>query len=44
MLGGDNGKTLFLCAAPSFHEEDAARDHRATILMTEVDVPRAGLP
>jgi sugar lactone lactonase YvrE len=44
MLGGEHGTSLFLCAAPSFHEEEAARDHRATVLMTEVDVPRAGLP
>jgi len=44
MLGGADGRTLFLCAAPSFHEEESARDHRAAILMTDVEVPAAGLP
>ena len=44
MLGGADGRTLFACAAPSFAEHEAAADHRAAILMTEVAVPHAGLP
>ena len=44
MLGGDNGRTLFACVAPSFIEAEASRNHRAAIWMTNVDVPRAGLP
>ena len=44
MLGGDDGRTLFACAAPSFHEEEASTHHQASILMTTVDVPHAGLP
>lgn len=44
MLGGDDGRTLFLCTAPSFaeHERRAAREAR--LLATRVDVPHAGLP
>lgn len=44
MFGGDDGRTLFACAAPTFHEAEAAANHRASILMTNVDVPHAGLP
>lgn len=44
MLGGDDGRTLFACAAPTFHESEAAADHRAAIVTTTVDVPHAGLP
>ena len=44
MLGGDNGRTLFACVAPTFNEAEASRNHRAAIWMTYVDVPRAGLP
>jgi sugar lactone lactonase YvrE len=44
MLGGDDGRTLFACAAPSFaeHERRAARE--AQLLAIEVEVPHAGLP
>jgi sugar lactone lactonase YvrE len=44
MLGGDDGRTLFVCAAPSFaeHERRAARE--AQLLAVRVDVPHAGLP
>jgi len=44
MLGGDNGRTLFACVAPTFNEAEASANHRAAIWMTDVDVPRAGLP
>ena len=44
MLGGVDGRTLFACVAPTFHEADASASHRAAIWMTNVDVPRAGLP
>jgi len=44
MLGGDNGRTLFACVAPTFDEAKATRNHCAAIWMTHVDVPRAGLP
>jgi sugar lactone lactonase YvrE len=44
MLGGDDGRTLLACAAPSFleHERDSTRS--ALLLTTTVDVPHAGLP
>jgi sugar lactone lactonase YvrE len=44
MLGGPDGRTLFVCVAPTFHEAEASAHHRAAIWMTDVDVPRAGLP
>jgi len=44
MLGGDDGRTLFACVAPSFHERKASASHQAAILMTKVEVPHAGLP
>jgi len=44
MLGADDGRTLFVCAAPTFHEAEASANHRASILMTRVEVPHAGLP
>lgn len=43
MLGGDDGRTLLLCAAPdSGSHREGATD--AVLLTTEVDVPHAGLP
>jgi len=44
MLGGENGRTLFACVAPSFDEAEASANHHAEIWMTEVDVPKSGLP
>ncbi|MGD0292327.1 MAG: SMP-30/gluconolactonase/LRE family protein [Terracidiphilus sp.] len=44
MLGGENERTLFACVAPTFNEAEASANHRAAIWMTNVDVPRAGLP
>jgi sugar lactone lactonase YvrE len=44
MLGGADGRTLFLSVAPTFHEAEASANHRAEIWMTDVDVPGAGLP
>jgi sugar lactone lactonase YvrE len=44
MLGGDDGRTLFLCAAPTFVEAMASADHQARLLACRVDVPHAGLP
>lgn len=44
MLGGADGRTLFVCVAPTFHEAEASANHRAAIWMTKIDVPRAGLP
>lgn len=44
MLGGEDGRTLFACAAPTFNEAEAAAHHRSCILMTRVTVPHAGRP
>ncbi len=44
MLGGDDGRTLFACVAPTFREAEASANHRASLLMTRVAVPHAGLP
>jgi sugar lactone lactonase YvrE len=44
MLGGDDGRTLFVSVASTFHEAEASANHHASILMTKVEAPRAGLP
>ncbi len=44
MLGGDDGRTLFACVAPTFRQAEAAARLQASVLMTKVDVPHAGLP
>jgi sugar lactone lactonase YvrE len=44
MLGGEDGRTLYACAAPTFDDTEAAVHHRSVILMTRVAMPHAGLP
>jgi sugar lactone lactonase YvrE len=44
MLGGDDGRTLLLCAAPDFLEHKRRDTREAVLLTTTVDVPHAGLP
>jgi sugar lactone lactonase YvrE len=44
MLGGEDGRTLFLCTAPDFHEEARKAAREGTILAVDVPVPHAGLP
>jgi sugar lactone lactonase YvrE len=44
MLGGDDGRTLYLCAAPSFAEHERSPVREAQLLATRVEVPHAGLP
>jgi hypothetical protein len=44
MLGGEDGRTLLLCAAPDFLEANRAQAREAVLLTTVVDVPHAGLP
>jgi sugar lactone lactonase YvrE len=43
-LGGAEGRTLVMCAAPSFAEHERRDTREAKLLACEVDVPRAGLP
>jgi sugar lactone lactonase YvrE len=44
MLGGDDGRTLLMCAAPDFHEDSRSAAREAVLLTTTVDVPHAGRP
>jgi sugar lactone lactonase YvrE len=44
MLGGADGRTLLMCAAPDFGERTRAGQAGAVLFTTEVDVPHAGLP
>lgn len=44
MLGGDDGKTLYLCCAAPILTVDHATTHEATLRACTVDVPGAGLP
>lgn len=44
MLGGEDGRTLLLCAAPSYDEERRLQERAASLLTTVVEVPHAGLP
>ena len=44
MLGGDDGRTLFMCAAPSFDEGERKASRDAKVLSARVKVPHAGLP
>lgn len=43
-LGGDDGRTLLLCAAPDFFEHNRAPVREAVLFTTTVDSPHAGLP
>jgi sugar lactone lactonase YvrE len=43
-LGGDDGRTLLLCAAPDFLEGNRRQSHEAVLLQTTVDVGHAGRP
>jgi sugar lactone lactonase YvrE len=44
MLGGSDGRTLFICAAPDFDEHARSAAREAQLLTVRVEVPRAGLP
>ena len=44
MLGGADGRTLYLCAAPDFAEEKRSVAREADLLSVRVEVPRAGRP
>jgi sugar lactone lactonase YvrE len=43
-LGGDTGRTLLLCCAPDYFENNRREAREAVLITTEVDVPHAGLP
>ncbi|HEY6746655.1 MAG TPA: SMP-30/gluconolactonase/LRE family protein [Mycobacteriales bacterium] len=44
MLGGEDGRTLLMCAAPDFYEHARAHTREAVLLAAEVAVPHAGRP
>jgi sugar lactone lactonase YvrE len=44
MLGGEDGRTLLMCAAPDFAESNRTAAREAVLLTATVDVPHAGLP
>jgi sugar lactone lactonase YvrE len=44
MLGGEDGRTLLICAAPDYLEANRTQARDAQLLTTTVDVPHAGLP
>ncbi|HWD06219.1 MAG TPA: SMP-30/gluconolactonase/LRE family protein [Amycolatopsis sp.] len=44
MLGGADGRTLFLCAAPDFDETARKKAREGKLLATRVDTPHAGRP
>jgi len=44
MLGGDAGRTLYLCVAPNFDEGERSSTRLGRLVATTVDVPHAGTP
>ncbi|MBK1787144.1 SMP-30/gluconolactonase/LRE family protein [Prauserella cavernicola] len=44
MLGGQDGRTLFLSCAPDFHEDARKQAREGSLLSARVDTPRAGRP
>ena len=43
-LGGPDGRTLFICVAPDFHEAARKAAREAAVWTVRVQVPHAGLP
>lgn len=43
-LGGEDGRTMLICAAPDFLEANRINARDAVLLTARVDVPHAGLP
>jgi sugar lactone lactonase YvrE len=44
MLGGDDGRTLFICTAPTFHSPEHGAPPKGKIVTARVSVPHAGRP
>ena len=44
MLGGEDGRTLFLCTAPDFDRTARSAAREASLLATRVEVPHGGRP
>lgn len=43
-LGGEDGCTMLICAAPDFLEANRVNSREAVLITARVDVPHAGLP
>ena len=43
-LGGDDGKTLFMCVAPDWDEANRKSENRGRMISTKVSVGHAGTP
>ena len=43
-LGGPDGRTLFICVAPDFHEDARKAAREAAVWTVRVEVPHAGRP
>lgn len=43
-LGGEDRRTLYMCAGPPVGQIEPAIEHRSSLLACRVDVPGAGLP
>jgi sugar lactone lactonase YvrE len=44
MLGGGDGRSLYICSAPDFDEHARSAAREGQLLLARVDVPHAGLP
>jgi sugar lactone lactonase YvrE len=44
MLGGDDGRSLFMLTAPTYHKDEASASPKGKLLVAKVDVPHAGPP
>jgi hypothetical protein len=44
MLGGGDGRTLAICAAPDYDECKRSESRESLVFATRVDVPHAGRP
>lgn len=44
MLGGEDGRTLLMCAAPDWRQERKDGDRDSVLFTTQVEVPHAGRP
>ncbi|MDE1938883.1 MAG: gluconolactonase, partial [Alphaproteobacteria bacterium] len=44
MLGGDDGRSLFMLTATSSEDDDGTTSVKGKLLIATVDVPHAGLP
>ncbi|MEP6797442.1 MAG: SMP-30/gluconolactonase/LRE family protein [Lapillicoccus sp.] len=44
LLGGSDGRTLYMCCAPDFNEQARSAAREAELRSVRVDIPHAGMP